>query len=174
MEYENCLMYIRDAATYAQNCLIMCFIPMFINAISEIQFIGYLTLIRSRFSIINFLLTNYDKNNWKSMVDENHDLENVILSNSIERKKTDKTNFLINIWRKSNQNTMSMKKGKAADEGFVYNSDNLIVVQDICNKLKIALNLIPNAFGVQTILLLVVQFTTMTSLGYDICMQIAK
>lgn len=154
----------------------MCFVPMFINAISEIQFIGYLTLIRSRFNIINFLLTNYDKNNWKSMVDENHDLENVLPSNASEGKKTDKTNFLINIWRKSNQNTMSMKKGKTRDEekGFVYNSDNLIIVQDICNKLKIALNLITNAFGVQTILLLVVQFTTMTSLGYDICMQIAK
>lgn len=154
----------------------MCFVPMFINAISEIQFIGYLTLIRSRFNIINFLLTNYDKNNWKSMVDENHDLENVLPSNGSEGKKTDKTNFLINIWRKSNQNTMSMKKGKTRDEekGFVYNSDNLIIVQDICNKLKIALNLITNAFGVQTILLLVVQFTTMTSLGYDICMQIAK
>lgn len=62
MEVKYCLMYISLLPTFSTYCLLMCFVPMFVIIMTEIQFIGYLELLRERFRVINLsILTNNSK-----------------------------------------------------------------------------------------------------------------
>lgn len=56
IEFLNCLMYIRDIFPYIDNCIFMCLIPMFINSVTEILFIGYMNLMRIRLKKINEII----------------------------------------------------------------------------------------------------------------------
>lgn len=56
MEYENCIMFIRDSMAFSDFCLIMCYIPMFVLIVCEWMFIGYILAIKYRFCLINIQL----------------------------------------------------------------------------------------------------------------------
>lgn len=57
LEANNCLMFISDTPLFSENCLIMCYVPMYISMMTELQFISYLQLLKDRFIAINKLIT---------------------------------------------------------------------------------------------------------------------
>ncbi|GAB0086870.1 hypothetical protein DMENIID0001_010710 [Sergentomyia squamirostris] len=82
MEYENCIMFIRDSTTFTDFCLIMCYVPMFVLIVTEWMFIGYIMAITYRFRLINDYL--------KSLEDVNCDVVEIFKAHAQSLLKTAK------------------------------------------------------------------------------------
>lgn len=56
LEWNNCSMYFVNVGIYNQNCLIMCLVPLIVNALFICQYNTFLFLLRDRFWLINQII----------------------------------------------------------------------------------------------------------------------
>lgn len=148
-ENFNCLMFIR-AASYSEYCLIMCFGPMIVNALTEMLFISYLSLIRNRLAKMN------------SLIDE--------MKGDIGNKfKIDEKNFIISeFYQKINK---VMPEPTKTDYKFVR---GLISIQKMYGWLYEGTISLMSAFGIPLLFLFLIQFTTLTTLLFYCATNVIK
>lgn len=130
LEANNCLMFISDVPLFSENCLIMCYVPMYISTMTELQFISYLQLLQDRFIAINKIIT-VNRNELKEI-----DIEGII--------KVETTIYKI------------------------------CQLEKLYSILQQSSMLLSKAFGIQNIVMITIQFFTLTTLMYDCCIKLVR
>lgn len=130
LEANNCLMFISDTPLFSDNCLIMCYVPMYISTMTELQFISYLQLLQERFIAINKIIT-LNRNELKEI--------------DVERELKAKTT--------------------------IYKICQLEKLYSILEQSSVLLS---RAFGIQNIVMITIQFFTLTTLMYDCCIKLVR
>lgn len=87
-EWSNCLMFVNDgpAIDNAHLCLIMCYIPIIVVFIAELQYLSYLSLVKMRYKAIKDQIGTLEAGNWnialiiknKTRVNETMKLEKLV------------------------------------------------------------------------------------------------
>lgn len=147
IEYSNCLMYIRDIFPYTGNCIFMCLLPMTINSATEILFIAYMNIMRTRLAKLNKLIRKLKSeygNNGLS-----HDEKIFYISEMLIEK------------RGQNKNQVYPKSMNIMEDDVLM---RISTVQKIFNQIYECLELIDKAFGIQLVFLLMQQFVMMTTI----------
>lgn len=63
MEYYYCIMFIKNNPTFSEFCLIMCYVPLFIQIMTEFSFVIYLLMLETRFQFLTSFQTEILKHN---------------------------------------------------------------------------------------------------------------
>lgn len=130
LEANNCLMFISDVPLFSDNCLIMCYVPMYISTMTELQFISYLQLLQDRFIAINKIIT-LNRNELKEI-----DVESIMKA-----------------------------------ETTIY---KICQLEKLYSILQESSMLLSKAFGIQNIVMITIQFFTLTTLMYDCCIKLVR
>lgn len=129
LEANNCLMFISDIPVFSDNCRIMCYVPMYISTMTELQFISYLQLLQDRFIAINKIIT-VNRNELKEI--------------DVELLKAETT---------------------------IYKICQLEKLYSILQQSSVLLS---KAFGIQNLVMITIQFFTLTTLMYDCCIKLVR
>lgn len=188
-EYLNCLMYIRPVKDYVENCLILCLVPQVLTVAVEFRLFAYFSLIKARFKLINSLINAYRTNIDKSL--------NRSAGGDVGASWTivDGDIFYINDYPRPSrfipppqrkrflQIIKALLNFKAkididpGENAINYNFnyvDRVMSIQTIYFKLLDIIELISEAYGMQIIALIAVQFITLTTLMYDFSMHTVR
>lgn len=142
-------MYIRDIIPFSDNCVFMCLIPMYINCITEIMFIGYMNLLRLRIIKLRKTIDNL-KANYNS-------------SNLTNDEKIFYISEMFNNQRSSRKAKIYPKSTNILEDDML---SNILTIQKIYYQIHEGVHLVNYSFGIQLVFLLMQQFSTLTTLLY--------